>query len=85
MLSDVAERIDRLERQVHYLLRYMGVDPEVAAVNDDGAFRQLPVAASPEVFSLVRAGKPIQAIKVYRQMTGAGPQGSEGRDRRLAS
>lgn len=32
----------------------------------------LPPAASPEIVALVRSGKPIQAIKAYRQMTGAG-------------
>ena len=71
MLSDDTERIDRLERQVRYLLRYMGVDPEVAAA-DDVTFGggQPPFAASPEIVALVRSGKPIQAIKLYRRMTG---------------
>jgi large subunit ribosomal protein L7/L12 len=68
-----AERLDRLERQVRYLLRYVGVDAEIAAA-DDAAFEAGPPpdSASPEVVALVRAGKPIQAIKLYRQMTGAG-------------
>jgi ribosomal protein L7/L12 len=74
-----AERIDRLERQVQYLLRYAGLDPEIAAAdyiatNDHPAFVPglPPAAASPEIVALVRDGKPIQAIKMYRQMTGAG-------------
>ena len=73
MLPYDAERIDRLERQVQYLLRYVGVDPETAAA-DLGAFGAgpPPAAASPEIVALVQGGKPIQAIKVYRQMTGAG-------------
>ena len=68
-----AERLARLERQVRYLLRYVGVDPDLAAADDVsfGAGLQ-PSAASPEIVALLRAGKPIQAIKVYRQMTGAG-------------
>ncbi len=73
VVPDDAERIDRLERQVRYLLRYVGVDAEIAAA-DDAAFGTgpPPASASPEIVALVRAGKPIQAIKVYRQMTGAG-------------
>jgi len=73
VLPSDAERIERLERQVQYLLRYVGVDPDVAAA-DSAAFRAgpLPPAASPEIVALVRSGKPIQAIKAYRQMTGAG-------------
>jgi len=72
------ERIDRLERQVRYVMRYIGVDAEVAAADDtaadDAAFGAgpLPASASPEIVALVRIGKPIQAIKLYRQMTGAG-------------
>ena len=73
VVPDDAERIDRLERQVQYLLRYVGVDADIAAA-DNAAFGAgpLPASASPEVVALVRAGKPIQAIKLYRQMTGAG-------------
>jgi large subunit ribosomal protein L7/L12 len=72
VVPNEAERIDRLERQVRYLLRYLGVDPDLAAA-DDASFGPgpLPAAASPEIVALLRAGKPIQAIKVYRQMTGA--------------
>lgn len=73
MQPDDGERIDRLERQVRYLLRYVGVDPGIAAA-DNGAFGvgSPPAAASPEIVALVRDGKLIQAIKVYRQMTGMG-------------
>ena len=73
MVPNDAERIDRLERQVRYLLRYVGVDAEIAATGDAalGPGPQ-PASASPEIVALVQAGKPIQAIKLYRQMTGAG-------------
>ena len=74
MLPHDAERIDRLERQVQYLLRYVGVDPEIAAA-DSAALQAGPpldAAWSPEIIALVRNGKPIQAIKLYRQITGAG-------------
>jgi ribosomal protein L7/L12 len=68
-----AERIDRLERQIQYLLRYFGVDPEMAAA-DEAVFGAGPplAAVSPEVVALIGGGKPIKAIKMYRQMTGVG-------------
>ena len=71
MLPDDAQRLDRLERQVQFLLRYIGVDPEIAAA-DSARFGVGPpaAAASPEIIALIQRGKPIQAIKVYRQMTG---------------
>jgi len=74
VFSDDAERIDRLERQVQYLLRYMGVDPEIAAAGSAAlpAGPPLDAASSPEIVALVQNGKPIQAIKAYRQITGAG-------------
>jgi ribosomal protein L7/L12 len=73
VLPSDAERIERLERQVQYLLRFAGVDPDAAASDfmAFGAGSPSP-AASPEIVALVRSGKPIQAIKLYRQMTGAG-------------
>jgi large subunit ribosomal protein L7/L12 len=73
MLSEDAARIDRLERQVEYLLRCVGVDPDAAAADAAALGAGLsPAAASPEIVALVREGKLIQAIKVYRQLTGAG-------------
>jgi ribosomal protein L7/L12 len=70
MLGDDAERIDRLERQVQYLLGLLGIDPETAAAGYPAPGTGPPPSASPEIISLVQAGKPIQAIKVYRDMTG---------------
>lgn len=87
MEPDDAARLDRLERQVEFLLQHIGVDPDIAASDGaafDGAF---PVGGpiggpiggpfagpdlSPDIAALVAAGKPIEAIKLYRQMTGAG-------------
>jgi ribosomal protein L7/L12 len=73
VFSDDAERIDRLERQVQYLLRYVGVDAEIAAAGSAALPAGPPFAAacSPEIVALVGKGKPIQAIKAYRQITGA--------------
>jgi hypothetical protein len=94
---DAEERLDRLERQVRYLLRHAGLDPEVAAADDGltaagpqsgwGAEPQTGWAAGPqpgwaagpptgqappELAALVQNGKLIEAIKLYRQMTGVG-------------
>ena len=72
VLPDDAERIDRLERQVQYLLRYVGVDPETAAADEAALGARPPLAAaSPEILALIQRGKPIKAIKLYREMTGA--------------
>jgi ribosomal protein L7/L12 len=62
MQPDDQERLARLESQVNYLLRYLGVDADAAA--DD--------AIPPQVAALIQQGKLIQAIKVYRRMTGLG-------------
>jgi ribosomal protein L7/L12 len=76
---DDAARLDRLERQVQFLLQHIGVDPDIAAADGaafDGAVPMSgPVAGpamSPDIVALVAAGKPIEAIKLYRQVTGAG-------------
>jgi hypothetical protein len=60
VLPDDAERMDRLERQVRYLLRYLGVDSDIAAA-DGAAFGSglPPAAASPEIVALVQAVKPV--------------------------
>jgi len=62
-----------VERQVRYLLRHAGVDADLAAA-DSGVLGvgPPPAAASPEIVALVSDGKLIQAITVYRQMTGMG-------------
>ncbi|MFF3512420.1 ribosomal protein L7/L12 [Streptomyces sp. NPDC002573] len=51
-------RVARLEQKLDLILDRMGLDAADAAL--DG------------VTALVREGKPIQAIKLYREVTGAG-------------
>ena len=70
ILQDDAERIGRLERQVQYLLRLLGVDPEIAAAGYTATGPGLAPSASPEIVALIQAGKPIWAIKAYRNMKG---------------
>ncbi len=59
------DRIARLERQVDFLFRRLGVDPSAAfAGGGDG----LPMS----FHDALQRGKKIQAIKIYRETTGAG-------------
>jgi ribosomal protein L7/L12 len=57
----VARRLRRLEEQVALLSERLGVP-----FDDPGA------GMSPEVVELARSGRKIQAIKVYRELTGVG-------------
>ena len=59
--SDI-DRIVRLERQVDFLFRRLGIDPDLA--DDD----ELPSA----LYDAIARGKMIQAIKIYRETTGVG-------------
>lgn len=87
-MSNEAERIARLERRVDYLIRYLGINPAniidgVLPEPDDrwqdgpGGFGMgspnrdadwLPEA----LYDALRRGKTIEAIKIYREVTGAG-------------
>ena len=61
--SDI-DRIVRLERQVDFLFRRLGIDPDLALADDD----ELPSA----LYDAIARGKMIQAIKIYRETTGVG-------------
>jgi ribosomal protein L7/L12 len=65
---DAAEsiRLARLERQVAFLYRHFGLDPALADVFP--AADGLP----PEFIDALRRHDLITAIKLYRQVTGAG-------------
>ena len=55
------QRVAKLERQVAFLTERLGV-----------AYHDEPdVGVSPEILDLLRRGRKIQAIKLYRQGTGA--------------
>jgi Ribosomal protein L7/L12 C-terminal domain len=58
------ERIVRLERQVDFLFRRLGIDPDLALAQDD----ELPAA----LYDAIGRGKLVQAIKIYREATGVG-------------
>jgi ribosomal protein L7/L12 len=55
-------RIARLEQQVDFLFRHLGIDP-AAAADQQG----LP----PTFYDAVRAGNKAGAMKIYRAVTGA--------------
>jgi hypothetical protein len=64
MDSSDDDRIVRLERQVDFLYRRLGIDPDLALA-EDGV---LPAA----LYDAIGRGKLIQAIKIYREATGVG-------------
>jgi ribosomal protein L7/L12 len=82
MQSNDGERIAGLERKVDYLIRYLGIDPAQIA-GGFGPADSLPpgleVAPRDEmssaslgpVYDAIRTGKKINAIKLYRELTGA--------------
>jgi ribosomal protein L7/L12 len=59
-------RLARLERQVAYLYRHFGLDPQLAEAFP--AAGEMP----PEFTEALRHQNLIAAIKIYRQVTGAG-------------
>jgi ribosomal protein L7/L12 len=55
-------RVERLERLVTRLMDEVGLEPDAA----------LDSGPSPEIVDLVRKGEKLEAIKLYRERTGAG-------------
>ncbi|MEV4168614.1 hypothetical protein [Nonomuraea sp. NPDC049709] len=64
-MEPLEERIARLERQVAYLQRHLGIDP--AFIDSVSGGPELP----PQFYQELRNGKMIKAIKIYREVTGA--------------
>ena len=84
MSPDELARLARLELQIGYLYAHLGLDP-AAAVSGGAAgagYDAMPSAGPlpgpagqavpPELVSALQRGKLIEAIKIYRSMTGAG-------------
>lgn len=82
---ETAQRIERLEYVVGVLCRHLELDPDLllgapsAAGIADAVPSGFPAAARPgapalpeEFYALIRKGKKIQAIKLYRDLTGVG-------------
>jgi len=61
-ILELKRRVAKLESQIAFLLRDLGLEyPEPSTWE-----------ASPEIMDLVRRGKKIEAIRLFRQETGAG-------------
>jgi hypothetical protein len=79
---ETAQRIERLEYQVAVLCRHLGIDPaEGLLAPPAGLAPPVPQDAVPggadprlpaEFHDLVARNKKIQAIKIYREVTGVG-------------
>ena len=61
--TSFAERLDRLEQQVRRITEHLGLDADGDADTDEG----MPA----EVVDLARAGRQMEAIRLYTKLTGA--------------
>ncbi|GLX05629.1 hypothetical protein [Microbispora sp. NBRC 16548] len=62
-MDSIEQRVAQLENQVAFLQLYLGIDPAIAG--DGGSV--LP----PEFHAALQRGKSIEAIRIYRKVTGA--------------
>jgi len=67
MSNEENARLYRLECKVDFLFQRLGIDPEVALVRDSDGLGGLPTS----FHEALRLGKTIEAIKIYREATGA--------------
>jgi hypothetical protein len=65
------QRLAAIEAKLDLLLARLGVDQDAAYRPGGWVLDQMPAAPPDPVMELVRAYKPIQAIKLYRETTGA--------------
>jgi ribosomal protein L7/L12 len=64
-MDDQYERLRKLETQIAYLYRHLGLDPADAVPAAGGGI-------DADVVQLINSGNKIQAIKLYRERTGLG-------------
>ena len=80
MSPEELARLARLELQIGYLFAHLGLDPEAAAggTGYDAMPTSGPLpgpvgtAVPPELVTALPRGKMIEAIKIYRSITGEG-------------
>jgi len=67
-LQEIATRLFRLENRVAFLFQELGLEEKYQAEMGQGIM-ELGMA---EIVALLRMGRKIEAIKLYRQQTGTG-------------
>lgn len=86
--KNLEARIQRLEKAVETLYRQAGLsfsaDPGSATSSGDGYSDSAAPEQDPELLELVQRGKNIQAIKRYRDLTGAGLKEAKSAVERLS-
>lgn len=60
-MKQVLERLEKLEIRLDFLYRSLGVSTREAPIPE----------ASPELIELVRNGRKVEAIRAFREQTGA--------------
>jgi ribosomal protein L7/L12 len=76
-------RLARLELQINYLFAHLGLDPAAATGGAGAGYDAMPApgpvpgppvgaAVPPELISALQRGRTIEAIKIYRSITGLG-------------
>jgi ribosomal protein L7/L12 len=72
-LVDHGRRIAELERKVDELYKRLGQgEPEFGMTFASDAAPSVSAADDPRLIELIQAGKKINAIKLYRELTGTG-------------
>jgi hypothetical protein len=66
-----ADRLDRLERQVALICQRLGIDPGIADTPSFAAPFSTSPQFPPAFHEAIQQGHLINAIKIYRQVTGA--------------
>jgi ribosomal protein L7/L12 len=61
-MEPLEEKVAQLEQQMAFLYRYLGIDP---AILEAGG------ALPPNFYAALQKGKTVEAIKIYRDATGA--------------
>ncbi|NBE50979.1 ribosomal protein L7/L12 [Streptomyces boluensis] len=72
-IDRTASRTARVERKLDLIIEHLGIDATSVVPNMDG------------VLALVREGKKVQAIKMYREATGVGLKEAKDEIDRLAA
>jgi hypothetical protein len=78
MTDNETERLERLERRVDFLIRYLGINPaDIESGMGVGPYGPVPTGLGgmtdmpPALYEAISKGKLIEAIKIYRTETGA--------------